>query len=484
MRLRFLFSALALLSALSAAEAPPDPRIAAVENGLLPPILIAGHPAEQWSIATRMKHYHVPGVSIAVIDHRAIAWARGYGVASIEKMDAVTPATLFQAASISKPVTSAAALTLVEAGKLPLDSDINGLLKSWKLPASPVAEGEPVTLRRLLSHTAGITIHGFAGYAAGESRPTLLQVLDGQPPANSSPIRLFLKPGTAWRYSGGGYCIVQQLLLDTVGGDFPALVRDRVLTPAGMTDSTFAQPLPAELAARAATGYDTAGRPIPGGAHIYPELAAAGLWTTPTDLARFALALEHSLTGEAGPKILSRTMAETMISVPLAGSDYGLGIGVKGTGDRLQLSHNGANDGFRALLVAYPKVGRGAVIMTNGDNGGTVAYEIVRSIAQAYGWPDFQPETRQAFPLSPGTFDDFVGRYERENKVVVFLRRGDRFYVHMTGQPRLEIFASSDHEFFSVYRPDTFAFVRDKAGRVTHVLRHIDGDTQLFPRVD
>lgn len=488
MRLEIFLLAAAFASTLRADEpanaADSVARIARVENGLLPPARIAGALSEPWTLPARMVHYHVPGVSLAIIDRGEIAWARGYSIARAGDPAPVTPDTLFQAGSLSKPVTAAVALALVKSGRLALDTDVNATLKSWKIPAAAIAENEPVTLRRLLSHTAGLTIHGFDGYAADAPRPTLLQILDGAPPANSSPVRIQVKPGTAWRYSGGGYCVVQQLLIDATGEDFPTLLRERVLLPAGMTASTFEQPLSAALAPRAAVGHDADGQRLAGDAHIYPELAAAGLWTTPTDLAHFALALQHSLAGDAGAKIFSRATAETMLTVPLAGSDYALGLGVKGTGENILVTHDGANAGFRALLVAYPRAGRGAVIMTNSDNGSALIAEILRAIAREYGWPDYQVVERTAVPLTAEAFDAFFGRYERDDITLRFFRKENHFYLRASDQPRVEIFPSSDHEFFLLDQPDTFAFERDATGQVTHVIRRTPGGPQVFPRVE
>ena len=486
MRIKVLLFALVCASAFAAVEpnAALAARIGRVESGLLPPARIAGAKPELWSLATRMKFYKVPGVSVAVIDHGAIEWARGYGVARAGEDSPVTPDTLFQAASISKPVAAAAALTLVDAGQLTLDADVNAALKSWKVPAAKGLAGL-VTLRRLLSHTAGLTVHGFGGYAAGTSLPTLGQVLDGVPLANSAPIRITLPPGTQWRYSGGGYCVAQQLLLDVTGADFPTLMRERVLVPAGMAFSTFEQPLPAlnspavsqsnppngsdSRTTLAAAGHNPEGRRIPGDAHIYPEMAAAGLWTTPSDLARFALALQHSLEGKEG--FLKRETAEAMITPPLAGSDYGLGIGVKGEGEKLSLGHNGSNAGFRCAFVAYPRTGRGAIVMTNSDNGDALASEVLRALAHEYGWPDYQIEEKVAVPLGPVAFDFFVGRYDRESTVLTFSREGNHFYLRATDQPRREIFASSDHDFFLLNSAETYTFERDAAGNVTHLIR-------------
>lgn len=488
------FAALVLLRShpLSAAESPApastdttlSARIARVESGLLPPARIAGAPSEPWTIARRLAVHRVPGVSVAVINDGKIDWARGYGVARIGDSATVTADTLFQAASISKPVAAVALLALVDAGKLSLDADVNATLTSWKIPppapSAPVATTEPVTLRRLLSHTAGLTVHGFAGYAADAPRPTLLQILDGTPPANSAPVILDLTPGTKWRYSGGGYTVAQQLALDVSGDTFPALVRTRVLAPAGMDASTFEQPLPAALAARAAAGHIAGNTRLPGDAHVYPELAAAGLWTTPTDLARFALTLRAALDGQ--PSFLTRATATAMITPPLADTLYGLGIGVIGSGDRLQLAHSGSNEGFRCSFVFYPRTGRGAIVMTNSDNGGTLIPEILRAIAREYDWPDYRMVEKTAVPLTESAVAAFSGRYERENTPVLVFRLNGHFYIRIGDRPRFEIFPQSDHEFFTLDSPDIWSFERAPTGLASHIVLH-SSPPQLYRRL-
>lgn len=267
-------------------------RIGEVCARLMTKVVERGDPRACQALADRMAAYHVPGVSIAVIHEGAIEWAKGFGVVEAGG-DPVTTETLFQAGSISKPVAAMAALHLVEQGKLSLDADVNQALTSWTIPPSAAAPGAVVTLRELLSHAAGLTVHGFPGYAAGAAVPTLVQILDGVTPANTAPIRLEAVPGSRWKYSGGGYMVMQQLLLDVSQQPFPELLRDTVLAPIGMTHSTYEQPLPVELRVQAATPYKADGAPIEGGFHTYPEMAAAGLWTTPTDLARCAIEVQR-----------------------------------------------------------------------------------------------------------------------------------------------------------------------------------------------
>ena len=250
------------------------------------------------SVADRMKHYHVPGVSVAFLDHGQIAWTRTYGFADVAAKTPVTPETLFQAASISKPVSALAMLRLVQEGKLNLDEDVNVKLQAWKVPDNEFAKEQKVTLRRIASHSAGLAVHGFPGYASDEAVPTIIQILNGEIPANTAPIRVDTVPGTLWRYSGGGYVVMQLLLTEVTGKLFPQILHDLVLQPAGMTHNTYEQPLPNSLAAFAATPYSSNGEPVKAGPHTYPEMAPAGLWTTPSDLARMAIEVQNEICGQ------------------------------------------------------------------------------------------------------------------------------------------------------------------------------------------
>src|SRR5688572_931570 len=308
MKQRILFSllVLSLLGAACASTTIPQgtsdsPAISRIENGLLPPIVTKGRDASM-KLADRMAFHKVPGVSIAVINEGKLEWAKGYGVLESGSAQAVTADTLFQAASISKPVAAMAALALVEQGKLGLDEDVNLKLTSWRVPDNNFTRTEKVTLRRLLSHSAGLTIHGFPGYSANASIPTLQQILDGQKPANTKAIRVDVLPGKQFRYSGGGYTVLQQLMIDVTGRSFPDLLQDLVLRKIGMSRSTFIQPLPKDLESNAANAHEE-GKAIKGRWHSYPEMAAAGLWTTPTDLALFAIDVMESAQGKPGKEI-------------------------------------------------------------------------------------------------------------------------------------------------------------------------------------
>lgn len=261
---------------------------------------------------------------------------------------------------------------------------MNLKLKSWKVPENEFTKNEKVTLRRIVSHSAGLTIHGFPGYAAGAPLPTLVQILDGAPPANTEPVRVDTVPGTLWRYSGGGVTVEQLVILDVTGIPFPRFMKETVLSKAGMTESGYDQPLPADRRKLAASGHDRDGKMIPGKYHTYPELAAAGLWTTPVDLCKYAMEIQRTLAGKSN-KILSRKTVREMLTVQ-SGS-VGLGPFLSGQGDALRFGHGGANEGFQCLLMATAKTGQAVAVMTNSDRGGKLADEIVNAVAAEYHWP-------------------------------------------------------------------------------------------------
>jgi CubicO group peptidase (beta-lactamase class C family) len=436
-------------------------QIRQIETGLLRRVQIKGQPVQTFTIAERMKYWHVPGASVAVISDGVVTWAKGYGVRELGG-SAVTPETLFQAASISKTGSAMTALRLVELGKLSLDEDVNLKLRIWTLPASEVMQGEKVTLRRLLSHTAGITVHGFPGYAHGEPVPTLPQILNGVKPANTDPIRVDIKPGTQWRYSGGGYEIIQQLVQDVTGKHFEEVTEELVLRPLEMTHSSYQQPLPERLWANAATAYNSGGSAISGKWHVYPEQAAAGLWTTPSDLAKVILEIQKP------SRVLTQKTVDLM-NTPLL-DHYGLGLQLSNTDHQTAFSHGGANEGFRCMLWGYRESGRGAVVMTNGDNGAQLAQEILASIAHSYNWPDFKPAEKAVVAIPAEKLAIFAGTYEApHNFEIKVLFEGGKLYLQPVGYPKSELLPQSEDTFFDP----------DGAAPDVHFARTPEGDWQL-----
>jgi CubicO group peptidase (beta-lactamase class C family) len=436
---------LALLAFSVSAQNSGSAKIAKVEHGLLPAVRIKGAPVEHYDIQSRMAHYRVPGVSVAVINNYVIEWAKGYGYRDKEAKLPVDSQTLFEAGSISKPVAATGALWLVDRHKLALDDDVNGKLKSWKVPENEFTRNEKVTLRRLLSHSAGLTVHGFPGYEAGKPVPSVPQVLDGATPANTAAVRVDLVPGTQFRYSGGGYTVMQLLVADVAGKPFPEFLAETVLRKIGMDRSTYEQPLPSRLAGNAATAYED-GAPIPGKYHTYPEMAAAGLWTTASDLARFGIEIMKSAEGRSS-RVLSREIVDQMLTKQ--SGDYGLGFGLEGPYAAPRFSHGGVDEGFEAMLVCLRASGKGAVVMTNAQGGMALAREILLGIAAEYGWPDYQPKERGAIQLAPEVLSAYAGRYTSPMGDVRIAKVGKGLEVEFRGN-RVTLVPESETRFFAL----------------------------------
>ena len=333
-----------------------------------------------------MRELAVPGVSIAVIRDFRIHWVKAYGVADVSTGAPVDTDTIFQVASISKPVAAMGVLRAVQDGRFSLDGNVNTILKSWKVAASEFTAKQPVTPRSLLSHTSGADDgFGFPGYAPSAPLPTVPQILNGQKPSNVGPVRFARPPYEGYKYSGGGVTIMQLAMTDVYGRPYPELLQELVLRPIGMTRSGYDQPLTPERDKNAARAHNMAGRAMPDGKwHVYPELAAAGLWTTPTDLARFAIEIQLSLHGKSN-KVLSPEMVRQMVS-PVGVGPFGVGLTVAKVGEGWYFSHGGGNWGFRADLTAHVVKGYGVAIMTNGDRGSALIEELKTRVAAAYNW--------------------------------------------------------------------------------------------------
>ena len=339
---------------------------------------------DPYSLRELMDRFGVPGASIAVIKDYRIHWTKAFGTADQTTKAPVTQETMFQAASISKPVTAFAVMRLVDARKLSLDEDVNIYLKSWKVPDSEFVRGRPVTLRALLSHSSGTGDgFGFPGYHPSAERPTVPQILNGEKPSNVGRVVWERPPFTASKYSGGGTVIVQLVLSDVVGKPFHDIMRELVLDPVGMTNSTFEQPLSPERDVKAARAHNGRGREMDAKWHVYPEQAPAGLWTTPTDLAKLAIEVQNALRGES--RVLSRAAAQEMVT-PVGTGPFAVGFAIGQRNEGWYFSHGGSNWGFQCNLVAHRLKGYGFVVMTNSDSGGRLNPEVESRIAAAYGW--------------------------------------------------------------------------------------------------
>lgn len=453
-------------------------RIEGVVNGLLPRTASEGRHGSPETLASRMAHFHTPGVSIAVVNDGVIEWACGFGLREHGKPEPVTPETLFQAGSISKPVFALTVMRLVEEGKLDLDEDVNRRLTSWKVP--PSGSWQPrITLRQLLSHSAGLTVHGFPGYDAKEPIPTVVDVLNGQPPSNTEPVQVNILPGIQFRYSGGGTTVAQQLVVDTLGKPFPQIARELVLDPLGMAHSTYEQPLPPDRAAAAATAHPWKSRPLPGRWHVYPEMAAAGLWTTPSDLARAGIELQRALRGDS-PRLLRRETVAEMLK-PQIGKEMGIGFFLEGQGERF--GHGGWDEGFVALATFYKDRGLGAVIMLNSNEGNALLGEILRAVAREYGWPGYFPPEPTPGKVADGVLDGLVGEYATEaGPLFTVTRQEEKLFLAVTGQPPVELSPDSETSFRLNGLNGKVSFEMGEEGRARRLTLEQGGSPTLAER--
>ena len=454
-----VLTALLLLPALQAPTATDsaEARRSAVETLVTPEPWVAGH---EFSIEARMRELRVPGVSVAVIHEGRIDWAAGYGVRDAATQEPVTTETLFQAASISKPVSALVTLSLAQEGRLDIDAPVNDLLTSWQLPDDGF-EGA-VTPRMILSHTAGLGVHGFPGYATFDPLPTAVEVLDGAGVANTGPVRRIDPLGQGVRYSGGGSTVLQVALTDLMGVDFATLASKQVLTPLGMERSTFAQPLDVGRWPDHAAAHSRGGHVVPGRFHIYPEQFPAGLWTTPSDIARFALELQG---GEGGNprRVLDAEWAEQMVTAVREAS--ALGVFLEQAGGEVWFQHSGANEGFRCLFRASLEGGRGVVVMTNSDRGIGVANEIVRAVARVYDWPGVVEDALAGAELEPEALALYTGRYAFAPDEVVIVTADDAgLHLHNPPDPARRMVPLGEHRFLLLGTRFTISFAPGGAG--------------------
>ena len=447
-------------AAAPAAAAAADDPFAPLQHGLRPIRLCADEALPRWSLQERMAHYHVPGVAIAILRDGKVVAARGFGLREAGTNDAVDADTLFSVGSVSKVVTAATVLRFVADGRLDLDRDVNGYLKSWQITPQPGIADASVSLRMLLSHTAGLDVHGFPDFQPGEAMPTLRQILDGAPPAKGGTVKLIHEPGARYDYSGGGTMVEQLLLEEQAALPFDDIARREVLDPLQMRRSTFANPLPAERGNIAKAHNDAGERvALPRGWESFPEQAASGLWTSANDLGRFVAALIASYRGRDA--FLPRPLAQAMMT-EVSPSMHGLGPRLEGEGRARVFHHGGDNDSYHAWIEGYLETGDGFVILTNGDGGVGLRNEIRNALSDAIAL-GINPLVRTVdIDLSDRRYDDYAGRYEREAAIPADLTRG--------------LLDSFDQPGFTIARSDaSFAITLGEPAQ-THALRTLAPD--------
>jgi CubicO group peptidase (beta-lactamase class C family) len=437
-------------------------RILKVENNLMG--WVQTRDTLKWSLESRMKQYGIPGLSMAVINNYQIEWAKAYGMADKSENRPVTTATLFQAASISKSLNSLGVLLLVQDHTISIDSDINAYLTSWKFPYDSKCNNKKITIANLLSHTAGLSVHGFPGYSVTEELPSIVDILDGKKPANNQPVRTVFEPGLRFQYSGGGIEILQAILADVTREPYDMYMKDHVLDPLDMKSSFFTQPPPADKRNILATAYRSDGKELEGKYHVYPEQAAAGLWTNPTDLCKYILDTQQSLHGKKG-KVLTPEIT-TLRLTPYDGVESGFGVFVRKYGDSKYFSHSGGNEGFRCVYFGSMDEGKGVVIMVNSDNG-NIINEVMNSVATVYNWKNFyQPVIKELILLEDSVKNMYTGRYDFSGTpVIITVENGLMMLDYMNMKTRM--YFTSNNEFFMTELQGNNRFITNSAGKVT-----------------
>lgn len=463
-----------------------DPRVESlikqVENSLSPTI-IYGDTIPKHNLEARMKEMGIKGLSIAYIQDHKIQWAKAYGWADEASGRKVTTETRFQAASISKSLNSLGLLKLVEEKKLDPEADINQYLKKWKFPYDSVSKGKKINSFHLLSHTAGLTVHGFPGYKTSDTLPSLPDILDGKKPANTGPVRSAFEPGLKFQYSGGGTTISQVLIEGITGQPYAVYMQENVLKPLGMKNSSYQQP-PVKNAELATGYYAQNGSPVKGNFHVYPEQAAAGLWTTPSDLARYIIECQLAYQGKS-KKVLSQSMMKKRMT-PYIDTVAALGVFIQKKNNITYFNHNGGNEAFLCTSYGSLEDGKGVVIMINGDYYNIIS-ELTNSIAQVYKWEGFfTPEFRKKIALPADSAALYEGNYKLNKDTITLKRIGTKLVIQQNGQPAegYETIFSDLHSFSLEEVPGAnFKVIRNTNGEVISLELKQGGGTFVLPRL-
>jgi len=430
-------------------------KVTSVENNLTESrnIIFEDSVVPKYNLPDRMKFYKIPSVSIAIINDGKVEWAKAYGYADMETKRLANSATLYQAASLSKSVNALGIMKLVQDGRLSLDKDIRTYLISWTFPDNEFSTGKIITIKNLLSHTAGLSTSGFFGYSKTDTIPTINQILNGQGPATNEAVKPILIPGTAVKYSGGGTTIIRKILDDNISTNYDSLMQEVILKPLKMTNSTFSQPLN-DAVKNYACAYDKEMHVLPGNYRVHPEQAPDGLWTTATDFAKFIIAVQQSFNGNKNA-ILKQNEATEMLTPVIKNSDAALGTFIRNQNDEKYFTHIGANYGYRSAYYASFTGGKGIVIFTNSDNGQALIDEITNSVAIVYKWKGiYDPVVKKLVSVPDSLINKYVGDYYSEDPQmkISIIKKNDG--LELTARKPEKMFATGPGTFFLVSSPD------------------------------
>lgn len=457
-------------------------KIVQVENNLTETreLIFEDSVISKYSIIDRMKFYKIPSVSLAVINNGKIEWAKTYGYADIEMKRLANKKTLYQVASITKSVNGLGILKLVQEGKLSLTSDIRNYLKSWTFPDNELSKNKTITLKNLLSHTAGLSVHGFIGYAVNDSIPTISQILNGERPANNEPIKPVYQINEHFEYSGGGYTVIRKILDDNISSNYDSLMTALVLKPLKMTNSTFSQPLSSRYV-NYAYGTDKEMQTLKGKYYTYPEQAAGGLWSTATDIAKFILSIQKDLKGSTN-SLLNKGLTKEMLTPVL--NNYALGFGIVEKGGEKYFWHEGESYGYNAMYYGSFTTGKGVVILTNAypNNGQPFIQELLNSVAITYGWKDFyNPIKKKLAPVPDTLLTKYIGEYYSENPQLKITISKNGNQLELTARRPEKMYATKTDTFFLASSPnDSCVFSSSKNDGYIDTFEVIQNDKTII----
>lgn len=448
-------------------------QIKQVENGLVGRLKIDG---KEYNILDRMAYYKVKGLSIAVVHNYQVIWAKGYGWADEKEKRAVTTSTLFEPGSISKSLNAVGVLKLAQDQKIDLDADINTYLQSWKFPYDSLSKGKKITLKNLLSHTAGLSVHGFPGYDRKSKIPTLPEILDGKSPANTAAVRSLFEPGLRYQYSGGGTTISQLIIEEVSKQPYHIFMYNNVLKPMGMLQSSYQQPPAAEKMNNIATGYRADGTEVENKFHVYPEQGAAGLWTTPTELGNYIIETQLALMGKSS-KVLTQSMTQLRLT-PFIDQSSALGVFAENREGAKYFSHSAANEGFRGFYVGSMEGGNGLAVFVNSDNGGILS-EVINSITIAYNWKGFsRPAEVKTVQVPDAILKKYIGVYYFDGVISEVIQKEDGLYF-WTDFREGKMYFTSERDFVNIEFNAEKSFFDDGNGAVAGYSRKVNG--KAFP---
>ena len=425
------------------------------------------------NILERMKKYKVKGMSIAVIHDYKIAWAKAYGWADEAEKKPMTTEILFEPGSISKSLNAVGILKLAQEKKVDLNTDINEYLISWKFPYDSLSKGKKITLAHILSHNAGLTVHGFPGHDIHGPIPTVLEVLDGKKPSFTPAVRSAYEPGLQFEYSGGGTTISQVLLTDITKQAYDEWMYEHVLKPIGMETSFYSQPPPKEKQHLCASAYMSDGTPISNKFHVYPEQAAAGLWMTPSDLCQYIIDMQLAYQGKPS-KVLSPEMVKLHLT-PYNDGPTSLGSFIVDINVEKYFEHGARNDGFCGDFYGSLEGGNGVVIFLNSDDG-TLISEVINSVAKAYQWKNFyhEPLRKKSINMSDKLLKSYEGLYLYDQTWSAIGKKDNKYHFYTNGR-YVNMYFSTPTCFFNEEFPAVKTFLKDNKGKILGYARTVDG---------